>query len=164
MGTALSGRTDTPGAGVDGVGSGSMSAPTPYLHFPGTAREALDFYREVFGGEVTARSAAAMEREHLPADAVAHGELRGPVDLYAADGDAHVQLRAESVMLSLLGTADPATLRTWFAHLAAEGEVVEDLQRRPWGASDGQVRDRFGVLWLIGYQHGVDTDPAARAE
>jgi PhnB protein len=39
--------------------------------------------------------------------------------------------------------------------------VVDDLQRRPWGASDGQVRDRYGVRWLIGYEHG--TDPSAEA-
>ena len=30
--------------------------------------------------------------------------------------------------------------------------VVADLERRPWGASDGQVVDRFGVHWLIGFE------------
>ena len=34
--------------------------------------------------------------------------------------------------------------------------MVDPLQRRAWGASDGQVRDRYGVLWLIGYEHGTD--------
>ena len=55
-------------------------------------------------------------------------------------------------MLSLLGTAEPATLRTWFDGLADGGEVLDDLQRRPWGASDGQVVDRFGLRWLIGFE------------
>ncbi|PWH07699.1 VOC family protein [Brachybacterium endophyticum] len=141
-----------------------MSAPTPYLFFPGTAREALEFYREVFGGELSVSTAAEMEREDLPADAVAHAQLDGPVQLYASDSANERPLRLEGLMFALLGTADPTTLRTWFAHLAAEGEVVDDLQRRPWGASDGQVRDRFGVLWLIGYEHSGDADPAARAE
>jgi PhnB protein len=34
---------------------------------------------------------------------------------------------------------------------------VDDLQARPWGASDGQVIDRFGLHWLIGFEDG-DTD------
>jgi PhnB protein len=29
---------------------------------------------------------------------------------------------------------------------------VDDLQTRPWGASDGQVVDRFGLHWLIGFE------------
>jgi PhnB protein len=131
-----------------------MTAPTPYLHLPGTAREALGFYAGVFGGGVTAHSFAEFGRTDGPPDAVAHGYLvDGPVALSAADvaGD-EPAYSATGLMLSLLGTADPATLRAWFGGLAAGGTVVEDLQRRPWGASDGQVLDRFGVHWLLGFE------------
>ena len=55
-------------------------------------------------------------------------------------------------MWSLLGAADPATLHAWFARLAEGGRVVDALQSRPWGACDGQVVDRFGLHWLIGYE------------
>ncbi len=55
-------------------------------------------------------------------------------------------------MLSLLGTADPTTLRRWFSDLSEGGRVVDELQARGWGASDGQVIDRFGVHWLIGFE------------
>ena len=61
-------------------------------------------------------------------------------------------VRIEGLMLSLLGTADPATLRNWFARLSEGGQVVDDLQKRPWGASDGQVIDQYGLHWLIGYE------------
>jgi PhnB protein len=131
-----------------------MTAPTPYLHLPGTAREALGFYAGVFGGGVTAHSFAEFSRTDGPPDAVAHGYLvDGPVALSAADvaGD-EPAYSATGLMLSLLGTADPATLRAWFSGLATGGTVVEDLQRRPWGASDGQVLDRFGVHWLLGFE------------
>ena len=131
-----------------------MTAPTPYLHLPGTAREALSFYGEVFGSRVAAHSFAEFGRQDGPADAVAHGYLvDGPVALFAADvaGD-EPPLRCAGLMFSLLGAADPATLRGWFTGLAAGGRVVEDLQRRAWGASDGQVVDRFGVHWLIGFE------------
>jgi PhnB protein len=55
-------------------------------------------------------------------------------------------------MFALLGTAEPAVLRTWFARLAEGGTVVDELQQRPWGAHDGQVIDRFGLHWLIGFE------------
>jgi PhnB protein len=61
------------------------------------------------------------------------------------------------MMLALLGTAPPATLRIWFSRLADGGRIVDDLQARPWGASDGQVVDRYGLHWLVGFEHG-DTD------
>lgn len=54
---------------------------------------------------------------------------------------------------ALLGVADAPTLRHWFRRLAEDGTVVDDLQARPWGASDGQVLDRYGMLWPIGFEH-----------
>jgi PhnB protein len=59
-------------------------------------------------------------------------------------------------MLSLLGTADAPTLTDWFSRLSEGGRVVDDLQVRPWGASDGQVIDRYGLHWLIGFEDGND--------
>jgi PhnB protein len=132
----------------------SVGSPTPYLHFPGTARQALSFYAEVFGGETQFHSFAEFSRTDGPSDAVAHGYLiDSPVMLYAADtaGDESA-FRAEGLMLSLLGASDPTTLREWFARLSDSGTVVEPLQKRAWGAFDGQVIDRYGLHWLIGFQ------------
>jgi len=131
-----------------------MTAPTPYLHFPGTAREALSFYGDVFGCAVQLHTFEDFNRTDGPAEAIAHGYLvDGPVALFAADvaGD-EPPFRCEGMMLSLLGTALPPTLREWFSSLSAGGRIVDDLQARPWGASDGQVIDRFGVHWLIGFE------------
>lgn len=131
-----------------------MTDPTPYLHLPGTAREALTFYGDVFGCEVRLHTFAEFGRTDGPADAIAHGYLAGgPVVLFAADasGD-EPTLRCEGMMLSLLGTAEPSTLRDWFSRLSDGGRVVDDLQARPWGASDGQVIDRHGLHWLIGFE------------
>jgi len=136
-----------------------MTAPTPYLHFPGTAREALTFYGDVFDCAAQLHTFAEFNRTDGPADAIAHGQLMGgPVALCASDvaGD-EPPFRCEGMMLSLLGTAAPATLRTWFSRLSDGGKVVDDLQMRPWGASDGRVIDRHGVHWLIGFE-GDESD------
>ena len=131
-----------------------MSDPKPYLHFSGTAREALTFYAGVFGCEAQLHSFAEFGRSDGPGDAVAHGMLRdGPVTLFASDaaGD-EPAFRTEGLMLALLGTAPAGTLRTWFSRLSEGGHVVDELQTRPWGASDGQVVDRYGVHWLVGFE------------
>lgn len=136
-----------------------MADPTPYVLFPGTAREALTFYGDVFGCAVDLHTFAEFNRADGPADAIAHGGLTGgPVALWGADVSADERpVRAEGIMLALLGTSDPSTLRTWFSRLSGGGRVVDDLQKRSWGASDGQVIDRYGLHWLIGFE-GDESD------
>ena len=119
----------------------------------------MAFYGEVFGCTVQLHTFAEFGRTDGPSDAIAHGYLsEGPVALFAADvaGD-EPPFRCEGMMLSLLGTARPATLRTWFSRLSDAGRVVDDLQKRPWGDTDGQVVDRYGLHWLIGFE-GDDSD------
>ena len=131
-----------------------MTDPTPYIHFPGTAREALTFFGDVFGCTVQLHTFGDFHRTDGPAEAIAHGALtNGPVRLFGSDvaGDER-PMRCEGLMLSLLGTAAPSTLRNWFSRLSDGGQVVDDLQVRPWGDSDGQVIDRYGLQWLIGFQ------------
>jgi PhnB protein len=131
-----------------------MTAPIPYVHFAGTAREALSFYGRVFGAQVQLHTLGELGRTDGPVDAIAHGYLDGgPVALFGADaiGDDR-PVRCEGLMLSLLGTADADTLRSWFSQLAEGGRVVDALQARPWGDSDGQVVDAYGLHWLIGFQ------------
>lgn len=130
-----------------------MTGLTPYLHFAGTAREALTFYRDVFGGELVIHSFGDFGRDDGPAEHVAHGMLQGRVELFAADAGAdEPTLELRGILFSLLGTAEPAELEGWFTALAEGGEVVDPLQLRDWGDHDGQVKDRFGITWLIGYQ------------
>jgi len=133
-----------------------MIGPTPYVHFPGTAREALTFYGEVFGCAVQLHTFAEFNRPDGPADVIAHGYLAGgSVALFGADvsGD-EPPFRSEGMMLALLGTAAPSTLRNWFSRLCEGGRAVDDLRGRPSGASDGQVIDRYGLHRLIGFEGG----------
>lgn len=135
-----------------------MPGPTPYINFQGMARAALSFYADVFGGTPQLHTYAEFGRTDGPADAVAHGYLVGsPIALFASDaaGEQPAFL-AQGLMLSLLGTADAVTMRVWFAHLAEGGNVVDDLQKRPWGTFDGQVIDRYGLHWLIGFEDDAD--------
>lgn len=132
-----------------------MTALIPYPSFPGDAREALEFYADVFGGELRLRTYAVSCTDG-PADGIAHGMLAGgPVSLFGSDAaPGERSVRIEGAMLSLLGTAEPATLHHWFDRLAAGGTVLDPLAPKPRGASDGQVVDRYGLPWLVGCEPG----------
>lgn len=133
-----------------------MPSIVPYLQLAGTARDALSFYAEVFGGEVEVHSFGEFGRADGPVEAVAHGILRGPVELFAADaGEGEATLQITGVQFSLLGAAAPEELTAWFGAFSVGGTVLDPLQLRPWGDWDGQVIDRFGVAWLIGFDGGV---------
>lgn len=130
-----------------------MSAPTPYLQLPGTAREALEHYRSVFGGDVETYTLEQFGRTDGPPESIAHGQLTGPVPLFASDAGADdAPLRVEGMSLALLGAAEPEVLHAWFDGLAEGGTVISPQETRPWGDVDGTVRDRYGLTWLIGYQ------------
>lgn len=132
-----------------------MTAPVPYVFLPGTARQALTFYAEVFGCSAEMHTLADFGRTDGPPEEIAHGFLSGgPVMLYIADatGD-QAAFGGTGMMLSLLGAAAPDTLHEWFQALRRDGHLLEDLETRSWGATDGQVVDRYGLHWLIGYEH-----------
>ncbi|TFC63026.1 MULTISPECIES: VOC family protein [unclassified Cryobacterium] len=130
-----------------------MSGPLLYLSFPGTAREALGFYADVFGGELTLHTYQDFGRSDGPEDAIAHGVLSGRVALAGSDAaESEKSFRIEGASLALLGTAEPAVLHDWFDKLSVGGRIVDPLAPKPWGASDGQVIDRYGLHWLIGYE------------
>jgi PhnB protein len=131
-----------------------MAGPVPYIHFPGNARQALTFYGQVFGCEIQLHTFEEFDRTDGPSDAIAHGYLRGgSVSLFGADiAEDEAPLHCEGLMLSLLGASAAENLRRWFSQLSEGGEVVDELQTRPWGDSDGQVIDRYGLHWLIGFE------------
>jgi PhnB protein len=130
-----------------------MTGLIPYLFFPGTAAAALTLYRDVFGGELELHTYEEFGRSDGPGDAIAHGILSGPVELFAADaGPDEDAVQLVGAAFSLLGTADAGTLTTWFERLSEGGTDIDPLQERPWGDHDGQLTDRFGIRWLIGYQ------------
>ena len=52
-----------------------MTAPIPYVLFPGTARGALEFYADVFGGELELHTYESFSRTNGPGEAIAHGVL-----------------------------------------------------------------------------------------
>lgn len=134
---------------------------TPYLHFGSEARAALEFYRSIFGGEVQISTFAqfGVSSDPAEADLVMHGFLRtaSGLELMASDTPSHMTAPVGTgVSLSLSGFGvDDATLRGYWDGLRdGAREVGAELAPAPWGASFGQLTDRFGVVWLVNIDPG----------
>ncbi|HAS32200.1 MAG: VOC family protein [Microbacterium sp.] len=135
----------------------TTTAAVPYFCFPGNARQALERYARIFGGDLDLHTYAAFGRTDGPEDDIAHGMLTGPVTVFACDAGADEDgFHSVGLFLSLLDAAPVDDLRRWFAELSAGGRVIDPLQKRAWGDWDGQVRDAFGVTWLIGFSGMTD--------
>ncbi|MBV9647919.1 MAG: VOC family protein [Candidatus Eremiobacteraeota bacterium] len=139
----------------------SKSATTvdfqPYLFFYGRCEEALNFYKEVFGGtyEVQRNSDAPQDmQQHLPSgqgDRIMHGRFTAPgLTFMAADGRVSKTIDADEGNISLaISYGDEPTGRRVFDGLAQGGKVTMPLQEAFWGGKFGIVQDRFGIEWMI---------------
>lgn len=106
-------------------------------------REALGFYAEVFGGELSLHTYEDLGRSDGSPGAIAHGVLAGVVALAGSDAaTGEKSVRFKGIMLSLLGTAEPAVLHEWFDRLVIE---AGSLTRCPRGL--GMLRmDRSSIV------------------
>ena len=125
----------------------------PYLSFRDSAREAMDFYHSVFGGELTRSTFGDMHAGDDPAESakIMHSMLvtDGGLTLMAADTPAQMDLQpGGSISVSLSGE-DAAELRGWWDKLSDGGTVAVPLEPAPWGDVFGMCTDRFGVSWLV---------------
>lgn len=136
----------------------------PYLNFRTGAREALEFYHSVLGGELTVSSFADFGMTDVPEaerDLVMHGQLETPsgFTLMASDVPTHMEWDrgVNSFSVSLSGrSGDDAELRGYWDGLSAEATIVQPLSTSPWGASFGMLVDRFGVSWLVNIAADAD--------
>ena len=127
----------------------------PYVNvLGGLAREALDFYQSVLGGELNVMTFGDMGTEGDLATQVMHGQLETPDGFTLMVADAPPEMvqvtMGNNVSISLSGvTEDADALRGYFAGLAEGGTVPQPLEPAPWGDEFGMLVDKFGISWLV---------------
>lgn len=128
---------------------------TPYLGFRDSAREAMEFYQSVFGGQLDISTFGEFGASDDPAEAgkVMHAQLETPIGLMlmAADTPSSMDLApSSSISVSLFGGKEDAeTLTGYWEGLSEGGTVVEPLATAPWGDTFGMCIDRFGTFWMV---------------
>jgi PhnB protein len=126
---------------------------TTHLNFRGTAREALEFYQTVFGGELTTISYADMgNADPDTADHVVWGQVTAANGFRIMAYDVYPHLPWEQgrdpFFVSVRGT-DAAELTGLWTKLTDGATVRQSLEPSPWAPLYGQLTDRFGVTWVL---------------
>jgi PhnB protein len=124
----------------------------PYITFDGNARQAMEFYKEVFGGELVVNTFGEFGQADSPdADKVMHGQLEtaGGFTLMASDPPPGSEYNPGTNMSVSLSGDDGDELRGYWEKLSAGGTVTVPLEKQMWGDEFGSCIDRFGVSWLV---------------
>jgi PhnB protein len=125
----------------------------PYLFFKGNTREAMEFYKSVFGGELAISTIGELPEgaQTMPGskpEDVVHASLRGGDIALMATDSSIASDKAAKVELSLGGT-DEAHMREIFDKLSAGGKVRMPLAKQFWGDIFGSLSDKYGVDWMM---------------
>jgi PhnB protein len=124
----------------------------PYLSFKNNAREAMEFYRSVFGGNLNISNfgEGGMAGDPTEAGLVMHAQLDTPSNftLMGSDTPARMGNPSPNGSISLSGD-DEAELRGYWDKLAPAGTVTFPLEKAPWGDTFGMLQDRYGVSWMV---------------
>jgi PhnB protein len=124
----------------------------PYVTFPGNAREAMEFYKEVFGGTLTMSTFGEFGTDDpAVADKVMHALLetdRG-LTLMASDPPPDSPPTSGTNIAVSLSGDDADELRGYWNRLSEGGTVTLPLEQQMWGDEFGMCTDRFGIPWLV---------------
>lgn len=139
---------------------------TTHLNFHGEARSALEFYRSVFGGEVTIATYGdlGMPKDAPGSDHVVFGQVANDdgfrVMAYDVPGGAvrastgstrrenGVTITDQAFFLSVRGDSLADVQGPWDG-LSADATIIEPLAASAWSAGFGMLTDRFGVTWVV---------------
>jgi PhnB protein len=124
----------------------------PYLNFTDNTREAMEFYRDVFGGELSMNTFGEFGAAGTPLENnIMHAMLETPAGftLMASDLPPGMQVQqGDSIKISLSGD-DADQLRGYFDRLSDGGTVATPLEPQMWGDVFGMCVDRFGITWMV---------------
>jgi PhnB protein len=129
-----------------------MTTLSPYLGFRSEARQAMEFYRSVFGGDLTLSTFGEFETGGPEEkDLVMHAQLTTAAGMVLMGSDTPSAVDytpGSAISVSLFGD-DETELTGYWQELSAGGVVLEPLAKAPWGDSFGMCTDAFGVTWLV---------------
>ena len=130
----------------------------PYLFFNGRCEEAMAFYKEAVGAEVTFQMRMNEAPDPPPPGAIPegfgnkimHANLRiGDTMLMVSDGNSNMQPSFKGFSLSL-GVADAAEAERKFTALQkGGGKVTMPMGKTFWSPAFGMLEDKFGVGWMV---------------
>ncbi len=129
----------------------------PYLSFRDNARQAMEFYKTVFGGKLNMQTFKEFHASQDPSDdnKIMHAELKADngITFMASDTPNGMEYRPGTNYSMSLSGDNQAELSSYFQKLSAGGTVTMPLEKAPWGDQFGMVTDKYGVNWMVNINH-----------
>jgi PhnB protein len=130
-----------------------QSKLNPYLSFKDSTREAMEFYRSVFGGKLDLNTFKDYHASQDPNedDKIMHSVLEADngITFMASDTPDRMEYKPGTNFSMSLSGDDEAELKAYFEKLAVGGTVTMPLNKAAWGDTFGMLTDRFGITWLV---------------
>ena len=124
----------------------------PYISFADDARQAMEFYQDVFGGSLSLNTFGEYGAQDSPdADKIMHGMLEtdSGFTLMGADTPTGMEHNPGTNIAVSLSGDDADELHGYWEKLSAGGAVAVPLEKQMWGDEFGMCVDRFGIGWMV---------------
>jgi PhnB protein len=126
----------------------------PYLNFPGNAEEAINFYKNALGGEISQLGRfgeSPMPCDEADKQKIMHARLTFDGNLIMfSDGMKGMQFASNGHIQLAVDVSDrPDELETIFNKMAEDGKVTMPLADQFWGSKFGMLQDKFGINWMF---------------
>jgi PhnB protein len=125
----------------------------PYLNFRDDTRQAMEFYKSIFGGKLTISTFKEFHASQDPSEdnKIMHAVLEADngITFMASDTPSRMEYKPGTNYSMSLSGDNEAELRSYFDKLSAGGKVTMPLEKATWGDMFGMVTDKFGVPWLV---------------
>jgi PhnB protein len=126
-----------------------------YIHFPGQADEAINFYKEVLGAEVImiSRMGEGPAEMNVPShlkDKIMHARVKiGDTIIYVSDTFDNDKIVKGTNMSLALNVETPERVDELFPKLSEGGQAVMPPADTFWGSHFSMLVDKFGIHWMI---------------
>ena len=125
----------------------------PHISFRDNTRQAMEFYKSVFGGKLTMSTFQEFHASQDPSEdnKIMHAVLvaENGITFMASDTPNRMEYRPGMNFSMSLSGENAAEIKTYFEKLSAGGKVTMPLEKAAWGDTFGMCTDKFGVGWMV---------------
>jgi PhnB protein len=126
---------------------------SPYIHFNGSAKDAMEFYKSIFGGklDISTFKDSGMPVDPTDESKIMHAMLEGDngIVFMASDTPKHMEYTPGTTVTMSLSGDDEALLKGYWDGLSNGGTIQQPLVKAPWGDTFGMLKDKFDIEWMV---------------
>lgn len=134
-----------------------MTQINSYLTFGGNCREAMHFYKDCLGGELTLQTIGESPlADKMPVamkECILHATLtNGSLILMGSDMVGEKGLQKGNAVSMAINCSSEEEIQSFYEKLSAGGTKDHALEQSFWGATFGDLTDKYGNHWLLNYE------------